>query len=188
MGINFCIQLNRIFYYFLRQTDNFISRRDNNSGDYTVVCSSYLRIVLIRRSNGSQIIVWILLYNNKTQRFHSPIYEYLDADRPPSGPCARRKPNSSNFTFLPATIRYLAAFVDIRLFTINNTKKRQKKMSTNHVFDLSVNVHSNSCRFFSSKNPVVDNQQPTQRQRNLFYINIKTPTRIVINIGQYELA
>lgn len=61
-------------------------------------------------------------------------------------------------------------------------------MSTNHVFDLSVNVHSNSCRFFSSKNPVVDNQQPTQRQRNLFYINIKTPTRIVINIDQYELA
>lgn len=127
MGINFCIQLNRIFYYFLRQTDNFISRSDNNSGDYTVVCSSYLRIVLIRRSNGSQIIVWILLYNNKTQRFHSPIYEYLDADRPPSGPCARRKPNSSNFTFLPATIRYLAAFVDIRLFTINNTKKDRKK-------------------------------------------------------------
>lgn len=36
---------------------------------------------------------------------HSPMYEYLEADRPPSGPCARRRPNSSSLTLLPATMR-----------------------------------------------------------------------------------
>lgn len=42
------------------------------------------------------------------------MYEYLEADRPPSGPCARLKPNSKSFTS-PAAILYLAAFVDIKL-------------------------------------------------------------------------
>lgn len=45
------------------------------------------------------------------------MYEYLDADRPPSGPWARLRPNSNSFTCLPATIRYLAAFVAIKLDT-----------------------------------------------------------------------
>lgn len=43
------------------------------------------------------------------------MYAYFDADRPPSGPWARRKPNSKSLTFFPATIRYLAALVAIKL-------------------------------------------------------------------------
>lgn len=44
-------------------------------------------------------------FNLILHSIHSPTYEYLDADKPPSGPWARRSPNSSRLMCLPATIR-----------------------------------------------------------------------------------
>lgn len=43
------------------------------------------------------------------------MYEYFDAERPPSGPCALRKPNSINDILSPAAILYRTALVVIKL-------------------------------------------------------------------------
>lgn len=43
------------------------------------------------------------------------MYAYLEADKPPSGPWARLKPNSNSDTLSPAAILYRAAFVAIKL-------------------------------------------------------------------------
>ena len=40
-----------------------------------------------------------------------PMYEYRDADMAPSGPCARRRPNSMSVFVGPAARRKRAAFV-----------------------------------------------------------------------------
>jgi len=44
----------------------------------------------------------------------------LEADSPPSGPCARLKPNSNSEMCFPAAIRYLAALVAIKLQQITH--------------------------------------------------------------------
>jgi len=44
----------------------------------------------------------------------------LEADSPPSGPCARLKPNSNSLILFPAAIRYLAALVAIKLQQITH--------------------------------------------------------------------
>ena len=49
-----------------------------------------------------------------------PIKQYLEAVRPPSGPWARRRPNSRRVFFSPAAIRNLAAFVHTRLVNRKN--------------------------------------------------------------------
>lgn len=46
------------------------------------------------------------------------MYAYFEADKPPSGPWARLKPNSNNDTLSPAAILYRAAFVAIKLKSI----------------------------------------------------------------------
>jgi len=48
------------------------------------------------------------------------MYAYLEADKPPSGPWARLKPNSNNDTLSPAAILYRAAFVAIKLNNLKN--------------------------------------------------------------------
>lgn len=44
----------------------------------------------------------------------------MEADSPPSGPCARLKPNSNSEICFPAAIRYLAALVAIKLQQITH--------------------------------------------------------------------
>jgi hypothetical protein len=58
---------------------------------------------------------------------HLPTYEYLEADSPPSGPCARLKPNSNSEICFPAAIRYLAALVAIKLQQTTNFNIKQYK-------------------------------------------------------------
>jgi len=54
--------------------------------------------------------------------WNPPRNEYLLAIRPPSGPCARRRPNSRTRTFSPASLCILAAFVVTKVakFTMFN--------------------------------------------------------------------
>ena len=63
----------------------------------------------------SQISIWVANKGLKNLR-NIPTYEYLEADNPPSGPWALRRPNSKSLILLmPAAMRYRAAFVVIKL-------------------------------------------------------------------------
>ncbi len=71
-----------------------------------------------------------------------PKCEYLDADNPPSGPCARRKPNSNRDLSGPAAKRILIAFVAMsegKLTKFNNV------VSNNCVIAKGPSIRSNGC-------------------------------------------